>query len=92
MLCVCVSQYSVHLEETFSSLMFAAQASTLKIESKRNEVYSLNRSVDRTPKKSSETPIKNKTDMKFNVSKDSEYFKDKQRDDGSMVRILQEID
>ena len=36
MLCVCVSPYNVHLEETFSSLMFAAQASTLKIESKRN--------------------------------------------------------
>lgn len=31
MLCVCVSPYNVHLEETFSSLMFAAQASTLKI-------------------------------------------------------------
>ncbi len=31
MLCVCVSQYNVHIEETFSSLMFASQASTLKI-------------------------------------------------------------
>lgn len=30
-LCVCVSPFAVHLEETFSSLMFAAQASTLKI-------------------------------------------------------------
>jgi hypothetical protein len=36
MLCVCVSPYNIHLEETFSSLMFATQASTLKVESKRN--------------------------------------------------------
>ena len=35
-LCVCISKYAIHLEETFSSLMFAMQASTLKIESRRN--------------------------------------------------------
>ena len=44
-LCVCISKFSIHIEETFSSLMFAAQASTLKIESRRNEVYSMRKSV-----------------------------------------------
>lgn len=40
-LCVCVSKFSVHIEETFSSLMFATQASTLKIDSVRNEPYTM---------------------------------------------------
>ena len=64
MLCVCVSPYAVHLEETFSSLMFAAQASTLKIESKRNEVFTAKRSIDKTPNKSYETPLKTKVESK----------------------------
>lgn len=47
-LCVCVSKFLIHIEESFSSLMFASQASTLKIDSVRNESYTM------TVKKSAE--------------------------------------
>ncbi len=41
--------------------MFATQASTLKIESKRNEVYTMKTSADKLGKRNSQTPIKFKT-------------------------------
>jgi hypothetical protein len=65
-LCVCVSKYLVHIEETFSSLLFASQASTLKIDSKRNEVFTLTPSADRGK---FQTPIKgSKGDLKRTIT------------------------
>jgi hypothetical protein len=40
-LCVCISKFSIHLEESFSSLIFATQASTLKVDSIRNDVFTM---------------------------------------------------
>jgi hypothetical protein len=55
----------VHIEETFSSLLFASQASTLKIDSKRNEVYTLTPSIDKgkfqTPTKGYKGEVKKST-------------------------------
>ena len=59
--------------------MFATQASTLKIQSKRNQIYTLKTSVDKLAKRSSETPVKFKTEYKLNKSlyeeKDHNYDK-----------------
>lgn len=48
--------------------MFAMQASTLKVESKRNEVYSVTKQVDKTPKKYNETPVRSKAETKLSLS------------------------
>jgi hypothetical protein len=50
-LCVCISKLAMAIEESFSSLMFATQASTLKVDSIRNEVFTM-----ATIKKSVEKP------------------------------------
>lgn len=71
-LCVCVSKYLVHIEETFSSLLFASQASTLKIDSKINEVYTMTPSVE---KGKFQTPTKGyKADLKRTITPGKSKF------------------
>lgn len=70
-LCVCISKVAMAIEESFSSLMFATQASTLKVDSIRNEVFTMatiKKSVEK-PSTSFETPLRAKTEIK----KDERY-------------------
>ena len=68
--------------------MFAAQASTLKIESKRNEVYTLRRSVEKTPNKPFETPVRkaDRKDLKHTP------VENEGKDEKAYERLMQEID
>lgn len=61
-LCVCISSFSVNLEETHSSLLFANQAVTLKIDPRKN--------VDETKGNSS---IGNNSSMKLDSSFETPY-------------------
>jgi hypothetical protein len=61
-LCVCISKFAIHIEESFSSLMFATQASTLKVDSIRNDTYTM--AVKKSAEKyreGYETPLRGKT-------------------------------
>ena len=64
-LCVCISKFSIHLEESFSSLIFATQASTLKVDSIRNDVFTMSnngkKSVEKPASSLYETPLRSKT-------------------------------
>ena len=66
-LCICVSKYLLHVEETFSSLLFASQASTLKIDSRKNDVYTIS-SIGNT---SLQTPNRLKGDRNITPSKNN---------------------
>lgn len=61
---MCISRFSIHLEESFSSLIFATQASTLKVDSIRNDVYTLASNTKKSADKVQsiyETPLRSKT-------------------------------
>lgn len=64
--------------------MFAMQASTLKVESRRNEVYTLKASLEKS-KRNSETPVKMKTDYKLKKPVQEE------KDDRLVENFLTEI-
>lgn len=76
-LCVCVSAFAVHSEETFSSLLFASQASTLKVDARRHEEFSRDETRSVSPLNSSkerfETPVK--TQLKTEPKEGPKLFK-----------------